>query len=57
MPMVGTCSAAISAACHRHEKDMNAHFMPLRWGFVPDAPGKKVVCQKDLKASFALRRL
>lgn len=40
MPLVSTCSAAISAACHRHEEDVDAHLLPLIWGFVRDDPSK-----------------
>ena len=34
MPLVSTCSAAISAACHRHAEDCDSHLLPVRWGFV-----------------------
>ena len=34
MPLVSTCSAAISAACHRPEEDFDSHLLPIRWGFV-----------------------
>lgn len=40
MPLVSTCSAAISAACHRHEEDVDTHLLPLIWGFVRDDPSK-----------------
>lgn len=44
MPLVSTCSAAISVACHRHPEDKDAHLLPLRWGYVTnkatDEPGK-----------------
>lgn len=36
MPLVSTCSAAISAACHRHSEDIHAHLLPVRWGYVTD---------------------
>lgn len=32
MPLVSTCSAAISAACHRPKKDAQAHLFPVKWG-------------------------
>ena len=34
MPLVSTCSAAISAACHRPAEDHDSHLLPVRWGFV-----------------------
>ena len=34
MPLVSTCSAAISAACHRPAEDGDSHLLPVRWGFV-----------------------
>lgn len=32
MPLTSTCSAAISAACHRPEADKEAHLLPVQWG-------------------------
>ena len=34
MPLVGSCSAAISAACHRPSGDIDAATLPLLWGAV-----------------------
>jgi hypothetical protein len=34
MPIVGSCSAAISAGCHRPLEDMDAHLRPVQWGAV-----------------------
>ena len=34
MPLVCSCSAAISAACHRPDEDYDSHLLPVRWGFV-----------------------
>ena len=34
MPLVSTCSAAISAACHGPERDSDAHLLPVKWGFI-----------------------
>jgi len=34
MPLVATCSAAISAACHRPEQDVDAHLLPVQWGII-----------------------
>ncbi|KAF2135406.1 uncharacterized protein K452DRAFT_332591 [Aplosporella prunicola CBS 121167] len=39
MPLVSTCSAAISAACHRHPEDKDAHLLPVKWGYVTDRSG------------------
>lgn len=35
LPMGGTCSAVVSAACHRHEDDKEAHLFPVMWGEEP----------------------
>jgi hypothetical protein len=32
IPLVGSCSAAISAACHRSSMDSMAHLKPVMWG-------------------------
>lgn len=34
MPLAGSCSAAISAACHRPEWDKDASMQPVQWGVV-----------------------
>lgn len=34
IPLVGSCSAAIAAACHRPEDDVDAPLQPLQWGAV-----------------------
>lgn len=39
MPLVSTCSAAISAACHAHPDDTDVGFLPVKWGYVSDLPG------------------
>jgi len=43
MPMAGSCSLAISAACHRPADDENAALLPVKWGAVShetkDGPG------------------
>lgn len=40
MPFASTCSAAISAACHRPKADNEAHLLPVQWGVVePDETG------------------
>ncbi|KAG0128318.1 hypothetical protein HOY82DRAFT_31421 [Tuber indicum] len=39
MPLAGSCSAAIAAACHPPEGDMDASYEPLMWGTVPAKSG------------------
>ncbi|KAI9803253.1 MAG: hypothetical protein M1825_002044 [Sarcosagium campestre] len=40
IPLAGTCSAAISAACHPHPDEIpDAAFMPVQWGVVSHADG------------------
>ena len=34
MPLVVSCSAAISANCHRPDKDIDAWRLPVRWGII-----------------------
>lgn len=34
MPLIGSCSAAISAACHSLKNDPHAAFLPVMWGAV-----------------------
>lgn len=40
MPMVSTCSAAISASCHRPPGDYDAWQLPVLWGVTPGRGGK-----------------
>jgi hypothetical protein len=42
MLMVVSCSAAISANCHRPEKDEDAYLLPVRWGVVGESEGRKI---------------
>ncbi|ETS86385.1 hypothetical protein PFICI_00213 [Pestalotiopsis fici W106-1] len=49
MPLTSTCSAGISAACHRHEQDLDAHLLPITWGFVEDDPESQ---QEELRGRF-----
>jgi hypothetical protein len=39
MPVVSTCSAAISGNCLKHSKDHESRLLPVRWGFVSDVEG------------------
>jgi hypothetical protein len=41
MPLASTCSAAISANCHKHPQDTDCTSLPLRWGFVENISGGK----------------
>lgn len=34
VPLAGSCSAAISAACHRPNEDVDAAYKPVMWGAV-----------------------
>ena len=42
MPLAGSCSAAISAACHPPRSDVNVAEKPVMWGVVMDARGLEV---------------
>lgn len=35
MPLAGSCSAVISAACHPSKHDVNASQRPVKWGAIP----------------------
>ncbi len=37
MPLAGSCSAAIAAACHRPDWDVDAGVSAVQWGVVPDS--------------------
>lgn len=39
IPLVGSCSAAISAACHRPDWDQNAALCAVRYGVIPGIGG------------------
>ena len=41
MPLVCSCSAAISAACHRPAEDFQSHLLPVRWGYVKQGSDKQ----------------
>ena len=43
IPLVGSCSAAIAAACHQPEWDTDASLRAVRWGAIPDiVDGRRV---------------
>lgn len=46
MPLVGSCSAAISASCHPPDTDMDAQLRPVQWGAVThgeDGDGEQAI--------------
>ncbi|OCT55026.1 hypothetical protein CLCR_02775 [Cladophialophora carrionii] len=43
MPLVGSCSAAIAAACHQPDWDTDASLKPVQWGVIPGAVDRKGV--------------
>ena len=44
MPLAGSCSAAISAACYRPEEDVDAATKPVMWGVVSSDKGVGHCC-------------
>ena len=44
IPLVGSCSAAISAACHQPKDDSDAAIKPLMWGVVSTKDGVGHCC-------------
>ena len=52
MPIVSTCSIAISATCHRRPEDVDAAILPLMWGVVgtrDDGIGHASFSSKDVE--------
>lgn len=49
MPLASTCSAAISAACHRPAEDFDAHLLPVQWGVVSDGNRCAFTTHRDVK--------
>lgn len=43
IPLVGSCSAAIAAACHQPTWDTDASLKAVRWGVIPEMEDKKGV--------------
>lgn len=37
MPVAGSCSVAIAAACHRPKDDVDAAYLPVSWGEVTNS--------------------
>lgn len=54
MPVAGTCSMAIAAACRCPEQDVNAAVLPVRWG---DVSGKSDDVGHCCLTSFSVREL
>ncbi|KAI9789333.1 MAG: hypothetical protein M1816_006222 [Peltula sp. TS41687] len=42
MPLMGSCSRVIAAACHRPEEDKDAARLPVQWGAVDDTEDREV---------------
>lgn len=51
MPLAGSCSAAISAACHRPEDDLDAPIKPVMWGVVSSESGVGHCCFTSFEVS------
>ena len=51
MPLAGSCSAAISAACHRPEEDVDAATKPVMWGVVSSSNGVGHCCFTSFEVS------
>ena len=51
MPLVGSCSAAISAACHPLKDDPDASLLPLMWGAVENMDSVGHCCFSSLNVS------
>ena len=51
MPLAGSCSAAISAACHRPEEDVDAAVKPVMWGVVSSKNGVGHCCFTSFEVS------
>ncbi|EXJ62826.1 hypothetical protein A1O7_03266 [Cladophialophora yegresii CBS 114405] len=43
MPLVGSCSMAIAAACHQPDWDTDASLKPVQWGVIPGVVDEKGV--------------
>ena len=58
LPLAGTCSAAISAACHRPQDDLDAALKPVMWGAVKhdDDVGHCCFTSQDVTAPIEWQR-
>jgi hypothetical protein len=52
MPMVSTCSAAISAACHPPPEDNAADQLPIIWGRIPGSVQWAFTSAREVKLSL-----
>lgn len=52
MPLAGSSSAAISAACHRPETDVDAAVLPVRWGSLRTEGAVGHCCFTSFDSSF-----
>ncbi|KAF9697560.1 hypothetical protein EKO04_004018 [Ascochyta lentis] len=48
LPAGATCSAVVSAACHRPKEDKEAYLFPVQWGEVPEE-ARNVRCTNFIK--------
>lgn len=51
MPLVGSCSAAISAACHAPKNDPDASLRPVMWGVIKTNDSVGHCCLSSLDVS------
>ena len=51
MPLAGSCSAAISAACHRPDEDVDAATKPVMWGVASSENGIGHCCFTSFEVS------
>ena len=42
MPLMGSRSAVIAAACHRPKEDKDAARLPVQWGAIGDTDGQEI---------------
>ncbi|RDW85190.1 hypothetical protein BP6252_02780 [Coleophoma cylindrospora] len=56
IPLVGSCSAAISAACHRPMEDSSASMLPIQWGVVDANDPRNVEVHHCCFTSFDIQR-
>jgi hypothetical protein len=52
IPMVSTCSAAISAACHPPPEDSAADQLPIIWGRIPGSEQWALTSAKEVRLSL-----
>ena len=55
IPLIGSCSAAISAACHPLEEDIDANLRPVLWGAVDKGQEIGHCCFTSFDASLPVK--